>query len=82
MAENKTKVNEEELFFIFPLTQIDKLPKEKSIRIPFKLLIFLSQIQNILSMEKLYDKAKEASHSDDFEKSMTIEQFKKLIKQT
>ncbi len=76
------KIDEKELIFIYPLTQIDKLPKEKSIRIPFKLLIFLSQIQNILSIEKLYEKAKEASNSEKFEESITMEQFKKLIKQT
>ncbi|MFW9943183.1 MAG: lysine--tRNA ligase, partial [Candidatus Thorarchaeota archaeon] len=80
--DKEGKSNEEELDFIFPLTQIGKVPKKKSIRIPFKLLIFLSQIQNILSMEKLYEKAKEACHSDKFEESITIEQFKKLIKQT
>lgn len=74
--------NKEELQYIYPLTQIHKIPNKQSIRIPFKLLIFLSQIQNILSMEKLYEKAKEASQSENFEESITIEQFKKLIRQT
>ncbi len=74
--------SKEELQYIYPLTQIHKIPNEKSIRIPFKLLIFLSQIQNILTMEKLYEKAKEASHSEKFEQSITMEQFEKLIKQT
>ncbi len=71
-----------ELQYIFPLTQIHEIPNEKSIRLPFKLLIFLSQVQNILSIEKLYEKAKEASLSENFEESITMEQFKKLIRQT
>ena len=71
-----------ELQYIFPLTQIHEIPNERSIRLPFKLLIFLSQVQNILSIEKLYEKAKEASLSENFEESITMAQFKKLIRQT
>jgi len=71
-----------ELLYIFPLTQIHEIHNEKSIRLPFKLLIFLSQVQNILSIEKLYEKAKEASLPEKFEESITMEQFKKLIRQT
>lgn len=74
--------SKDELRYIFPLTQIHEIPNKKSIRVPFKLLIFLSQVQNILNMEKLYEKAKEATHSENLEESITIEQFKKLIKQT
>jgi len=74
--------SKDELRYIFPLTQIHEIPNKKSISLPFKLLIFLSQVQNILSMEKLYKKAKEASLSENFEDSITIDQFKKLIKQT
>lgn len=68
--------------YLFPLTQIHEIPNEKSIRIPFKLLIFLTQVQNILSIEKLYEKAKEASKTEKFEETISIEQFKKLINQT
>ena len=82
-SEDKERESgKEELQYIYPLTQIHKIPNEKSIRIQFKLLIFLSQIQNILTIEKLYEKAKEASHSEKFEQSITMEQFEKLIKQT
>ena len=68
--------------YLFPLTQIHEIPNEISIRIPFKLLIFLTQVQNILSIEKLYKKAKEASKTENFEETISIEQFKKLINQT
>ncbi|MFX0080138.1 MAG: lysine--tRNA ligase [Candidatus Hodarchaeota archaeon] len=74
--------SKKELQYIYPLTQIHKIPDKKSIRIPFKLLIFLSQVQNILSLEKLYEKAKEASNLENFEKIITLEQFKNLIRQT
>ena len=46
--------------YLYPLTRIDNVPEKKPIRIPFKLLIFLAQIQNILNIEKLYKKAREA----------------------
>ena len=68
--------------FLFPLTQIHEIPTKKSLRIPFKLLIFLAQVQNILTIEKLYEKAKEASKTENFEEEISIEQFKKLINQT
>jgi lysyl-tRNA synthetase class 1 len=68
--------------YLFPLTQIHNVPDKKSIRIPFKLLIFLTQVQNILSIKKLYEKAKEASNTEDFEEAISIDLFKKLINQT
>ncbi|MBY8989362.1 MAG: lysine--tRNA ligase [Candidatus Lokiarchaeota archaeon] len=68
--------------YLFPLTQIHEIPNKKSVRIPFKLLIFLAQVQNILSFEKLYEKAKEASKQDLFEEEISIETFKRLINQT
>ncbi|MFX0188071.1 MAG: lysine--tRNA ligase [Candidatus Hodarchaeota archaeon] len=70
------------LQYIFSLSQIGKIPDKKGIKIPLKLLIFLSQIQNILSLERMYEKAKEAIDIKNFEESITIEEFQKLINQT
>ncbi len=72
----------ENLKYIYPLTQIDEIPRKKTVQISFKLLTFLAQIQNILSIEKLYQKAKNATQYEDFEKFITIEQFEELINQT
>ena len=72
----------EYLQYLFPLSQIGKIPDKKGINIPLKLLIFLSQIQNILSLEKMYEKAKEATDLRNFEESITIEEFRKLINKT
>ena len=43
--------------YLYPLVKVSDAPEIKPIRIPLKLLTFLSQMQNILSLEKLYDKA-------------------------
>lgn len=79
---SKNKGEGEDMKFIFPLTQIGKIPDKKGIKIPLKLLIFLSQIQNILSLERMYEKAKEATDIKNFEESITIEEFQKLINKT
>ncbi len=72
----------ENLKYIYPLTQIDEIPRKKTVQISFKSLTFLTQIQNILSIEKLYQKAKNATQYEDFENFITIEQFEELINQT
>ncbi|MHA2120041.1 MAG: lysine--tRNA ligase, partial [Promethearchaeota archaeon] len=77
--EDDNKKETEELRYIFPLTQIHQIPEKRTQRIPFKLLIFLSQIQNILTFDQLYDKAKKAAHIKDSEKSITKEHFRKFI---
>jgi lysyl-tRNA synthetase class 1 len=53
----------DELKYIFPLTQIHEVTAKNTYRIPFKLLIFLSQTQNILSFDQLYEKAKKVVSS-------------------
>ncbi|MFX0003062.1 MAG: lysine--tRNA ligase [Candidatus Hermodarchaeota archaeon] len=69
---------EESKFFkyIFPLTQINHIPESKLKRIPLKILIFLTQIQNILSLEKLYEKAKSYMEKHNFKHALTMQEFK------
>ena len=74
--------NLETFRFIYPLTQTKPLSNKKPTQIPFKLLVFLSQIQNILSLRKLYEKARDASQSENFEKEVSFEHFEKLISQS
>lgn len=83
-SEEKAESNEEEQFFkfLYPLTKIDDLTKTKPKRLSFNLLIFLSQIQNILTIDKLYDKAKEVMDEKDFDNIISKEEFKNLLNRT
>lgn len=75
----ETEEEREFLQYLYPLTIIDKIPDKRPIRLPFKLLTFLSQVGNILSIEKLYNKAKTVVNVQDFEKMITIEEFEILL---
>jgi lysyl-tRNA synthetase class 1 len=68
--------------YLYPLTKIKNVSKNKPVRIPLNILIFLSQVQNILSIEKLYDKAKSIIGKEKIEKNITIEEFKKKLEIT
>ncbi len=80
----KVDSEEEKRFFryIYPLTKINGAPNNKPEKIPLKLLIFLSQIQNILGIEKLYDKAKSVIDINKFENRISIVVFRKLLQRT
>ncbi len=80
----KTEVPEEKKFisYIFPLTQIAEVPQTKLKKIPLKLLTFFAQIQNILSIDKLYEKAKAYMEEHNFEQKLTKQEFKTLLSQT
>ena len=79
-----TEDPEESRFFkyLFPLTQITNVPKTKSRLLPLKLLTFLTQIQNIISLDQLYEKAKTYMKKQNFENIMTIQEFESLLSQT
>ncbi|MFX0046850.1 MAG: lysine--tRNA ligase [Candidatus Hermodarchaeota archaeon] len=68
--------------YLYPLTKVSDIPEFKPIRIPLKLLTFLSQMQNILSLEKLYEKALSSLGVDKTEKTVSIEDFRVLLKRT
>ncbi len=79
-----TEDSEESRFFnyIFPLTQVSNVPHTKTKRIPLKLLTFFTQIQNILNLDKLYEKAKSYMENQNFEKVMTKQEFEVLLYRT
>ncbi|MFX1259215.1 MAG: hypothetical protein ACFFAN_15280, partial [Promethearchaeota archaeon] len=52
----------------------------KPIKIPFKFLTFLAQIQNLLSLEKLYEKAIQVIECE--EQDLSFEEFKFILKRT
>jgi len=68
--------------YLYPLIKTDAVPEKKPLRIPFNLLIFLSQVQNILGLDKLYDKAKEEIGESNFEESLSKSEFKKILERT
>lgn len=68
--------------FVYPLTLINEIPEEKPFNIPYKMMTFLSQIQNILSVEDLYKKAEESSMINNFKNRMNLSEFKSRLAKT
>jgi len=68
--------------YLYPLTKVNYTPEIKPIRIPLKLLTFLSQMQNILSLDKLYDKVISSLRINKTENTISPEDFKVLLKRT
>ncbi|MFW9952457.1 MAG: lysine--tRNA ligase [Candidatus Thorarchaeota archaeon] len=79
-VENQEELNSAK--YMYPLIQTEKVKDFKPFRIPYSLLIFLSQIQNILSVNKLYEKAKSVLNKEEFEYNIPIEDFEILLKRT
>ena len=82
LEEPEDDAEKEVTKFIYPLTKVKQMTKNKPFRIPLRLLIFLSQIQNILSLEKLYKRTSEILEKENSNGNITIEQFKYLLKRT
>jgi lysyl-tRNA synthetase class 1 len=80
--EDSSRREIDELKYIFPLTQIPKVSAKAVPRIPFKLLIFLSQTQNILSFDQSYEKAKKAASTKNSARTLTKEYFSEIINRT
>lgn len=68
--------------FIFPLIMVDDIPDQKQIKLPLRILIFLSQIQNILNLEKLYEKAIEYMKQQNYQEIISLYDFEKQLKKT
>jgi len=91
-AESKQEL--EFFLYLYPLSKVNGVPQGKPKKIPFKLLTFLAQIQNILSLEKLYEKVIQTIGElngflslDDFEFLLKrienwIDEIKKIIENT
>ena len=83
--DNESNDSEEEIAFakfIYPLIQTEKVSEKKPLRIPHNLLIFLSQIQNILPIERLYQKAEEVIDDNRFQEIYSIKDFSHLLNRT
>ena len=68
--------------YLYPLTKVKDVPIHKPSRIPLKLLIFLSQMQNILTPNKLYEKAISSMSTTNDESVISYENFLALLKRT
>ena len=82
LEKAETKEDKDFYDYMYPLTRINGISTKKPERISLKLLIFLSQIQNILSIEKLYDKARSVIKYENPEEVITIEKFEFILKRT
>ncbi len=68
--------------YLYPLTKVNDILDTKPLRTPLKLLIFLSQMQNILSLEKLYEKGITTLRDKKSQNAISIDEFKILLKRT
>ncbi|MHA1190713.1 MAG: lysine--tRNA ligase [Promethearchaeota archaeon] len=79
--EEAESIQEKEfLMYLYPLTKIENVPETKPIRIPFNNMIFLSQVQNLLSKENLFNKA--LSWVDKEVAEITFKEFDNLLTRT
>ncbi|MFX1237283.1 MAG: lysine--tRNA ligase [Promethearchaeota archaeon] len=77
-------INEDKnaLEYIYPLVKVDEIKTKKQKTIPFKVLSFLSQLQNILSLDKLYTKFLSILDYGSKDDIPSIEKFEKLLIRT
>ncbi|MBY9002914.1 MAG: lysine--tRNA ligase [Candidatus Lokiarchaeota archaeon] len=79
--EEAESMQEKDFFmYLYPLTKIENVPKTKPIRIPFNNMIFLSQVQKLLSKENLFKKA--LSWVDREATEINFEEFDNLLTRT
>lgn len=75
--------SEQELEFyryIYPIIKIEGIPETKEIKIPFKFLTYFAQLQNIITVGKIYEKALQVIEAQ--EKDLPFGQFKFLLART
>ena len=82
IEKTESKEDSDYYKYLYPLTKVSDIPEQKPVRIPLKLLTFLSQMQNILSLDKLYEKAVSTLTLKPAEKIISIDDFKVLLKRT
>ena len=76
------KVENDFFQFLYPLIKIEGIPEHKPLRIPYNILIFFSQIENILSTNKLYEKTEELINLDNLSDYLSMEEFESLLLRT
>ncbi|MHA1373349.1 MAG: lysine--tRNA ligase [Promethearchaeota archaeon] len=80
IEEAESMQEKDYLTYLYPLTKIENVPETKPIRIPFNNMIFLSQVQNLLTKENLFNKA--LSWVDKEVAEITFEEFDNLLTRT
>ncbi|WP_371801976.1 lysine--tRNA ligase [Candidatus Lokiarchaeum ossiferum] len=78
--EESTETEKKEVEFIYPLIQVDKVPKEFPAQIPLKLVTVLAQLKSVLKEEIIFSKAKEYLISNGNTSNLSIEEFRIIIK--
>ena len=73
VEEPETKEDYDFYKYLYPLIKISNVPEFKPFKIPLKFLTFLSQMQNILSLDKLYEKVNTSLRVNNNEKPFSIE---------
>jgi lysyl-tRNA synthetase class 1 len=76
--------NEETDFYkyLYPLIKINDIPRVKPVKIPYRLILLLSQLLDIVSLDNLYEKAKSIIKDNQFEMSIPLNKFENLLKRT
>ncbi|MFW5895351.1 MAG: lysine--tRNA ligase, partial [archaeon] len=82
IEETEDKEEKKTVDFLYPKIKVGKVPKDKPERLSIKLLVFFSQIQNILSFDKIYSKAKDIMQKKDFNTIISKEKFRSILKRT
>ncbi|MFO8019336.1 MAG: lysine--tRNA ligase [Promethearchaeia archaeon] len=82
LQEDKDKGEKELIEFLYPKIKIGNVPEDKPERLSIKLLVFFAQIQNILSFEKIYSKAKEIMEKKDFKTIISKEDLKSILERS
>jgi lysyl-tRNA synthetase class 1 len=76
----ETKDEEEFMKYVYELTKIKEITELRQPKISFNLLLFLTQIQNLLPFERLYQKA--LSWIENENSLPTLEEFESLVQRT
>jgi lysyl-tRNA synthetase class 1 len=76
----ESRDEEEFMKYLYELTKIKKIPEERQPKISFDLLLFLTQIQNLLPLERLHLKA--LSWVGNENSLLTLEEFEFLLQRT
>ncbi len=82
IEEADSKEEEEFFKYLYPPVKVKEVPEKKPLRIPLNLLIFLSQVQNILSLDKLYDIAKDEINEKNIKQRINKLEFERLLIRT
>ena len=78
--EDTNKNEKREINFIYPLIQIDQVPKEFPAQLPLKLVTVLAQLKSVLKEDIIFTKAKEYLILNNSVSTLSIEEFRIAIR--